>query len=346
MSTTPSKQVKKAAKTLKSEQKQLETFKTKSQKLKTDAKKKIGDDVKAVKTLATKEQKLITKTASDTLKLVRTNRSSINKELADAQKHAQKTKDLIDNRLREINAKLAEITKYHNQLLDDKKGKSIKTSVDEYIKNQQEDYKKLRQGLETEIRDLFPEAGTSGLSSAYFEAKRRYGAVPYKKLTEDEEAAKTKWHFLKIWGHYIATNTKGIMFYTLFIAPLVAIITLMVYGKSWGLDEFIINNKLNFNALWNRFFISSPFAVISWFGWSSIRLNRRLYEEYNHKQRVMQLYRSFIKQITDETQKKRLVNIMLENVSDKPSIAVRSGKEKRSLFERVARKTLPAGNDE
>lgn len=45
--------------------------------------------------------------------------------------------------------------------------------------------------------------------------------------------------------------------------------------------------------------LSIPMAAISLFGWSSIRLYRRLYEEYNHKQRVMQLYHSFKEQIDE-----------------------------------------------
>ena len=58
-------------------------------------------------------------------------------------------------------------------------------------------------------------------------------------------------------------------------------------------------------------------------------MNRKLYEEYNHKHRVMQLYNSFLKELketgtTEEQQKLR--EIMLETVQDKSSLI----KEKRS----------------
>ncbi len=234
MSNKPSKQVKDAAKILKNEQKQLVSFKKESQNLKDKAKEKIGGAVKAVKTLATDEQKLIRKTANDTLELGKENRASIGKELTKTQTLAKEAKESIDDKLSKINTLFAEITEYHGKLLTEKNGKSIKKEVAEYVETQQEDFKKLREVLTKEIRDLLPEAGASGLSSAYFEAKKIYGAVPYKKLTEEEEDAKTNWHFIKIIGHFIGTNTKGVMFYTLFIAPLVAIIILMLYGTEWG----------------------------------------------------------------------------------------------------------------
>ncbi len=69
--------------------------------------------------------------------------------------------------------------------------------------------------------------------------------------------------------------------------------------------------------------LSLPLAAISAFGWSSIRLYRRLYEEYNHKQRVMQLYHSFKDEIGDsEEHKNALLAIMLSAVGDKPSLAM------------------------
>ena len=106
----------------------------------------------------------------------------------------------------------------------------------------------------------------------------------------------------------------------MFIVPL----TFMVYLlfdlfhdiKSADIDEKVIL----FRAL-----ITLPLAAISLFGWSSIRLSRRLYEEYNHKQRVMQLYHSFKDEVEGhgtEEHKQALLSIMLKAVDDKPSLAM------------------------
>ena len=74
-----------------------------------------------------------------------------------------------------------------------------------------------------------------------------------------------------------------------------------------------------------RFLVSTPLVAISLFGWSSIRLQRRLYEEYNHKQRVMHLYVSFtdeVEKVGTGAHKKELLTIMLKTVADKPTLAM------------------------
>ncbi len=272
----------------------------------------------------------------------------IDNEAANIKEHTKKTKTSISDQLKEASPLISEIKKYHSSLLTDTKDKngkivpSIKTSIEDYIKDQRGEFNKihgdlgsvftqLRNDLEAEIRSLLPEAGAAGLSSAYFEAKTRYGAVPYKKLTDNNTADETTWAIPNSVWRFIGTNIKGVVFYTLFILPLIVIIYLMVNNSIGGLNDLIKDDgTLNPNALLRRFFISSPFAMLSWFGWGSIRLNRRLYEEYNHKQRVMQLYHSFKKEVEVEgtdKQKQELLTIMLNNVGDKPSIAVHSGKE-------------------
>lgn len=74
-----------------------------------------------------------------------------------------------------------------------------------------------------------------------------------------------------------------------------------------------------------RTLIAVPLGTISLFGYTSLRLYRRLYEEYNYKQRVMELYLSFAKEIGDkgtDEQKEALIAIMLKAVADKPSVSM------------------------
>jgi hypothetical protein len=73
-----------------------------------------------------------------------------------------------------------------------------------------------------------------------------------------------------------------------------------------------------------RVLIAIPLATISAFGFASLALYRRLYEEYNHKQRVMELYGSFRKEIGENgtaEQKTQLLTIMLDAVADKSYLA-------------------------
>ena len=228
--------------------------------------------------------------------------------------HAQKTKTSISDQLKEAIPLISEIKDYHGELISGTKDidgedvPSTKTKMTKYITDQQEQFETLREELRNKILDLLPGATVARLSNAYREAKERYGSVPDKK------------NFGVGWFH------------ALFIIPLSVIIFLILSGDTVGLLDIIgADGSINSNALLNRFLISSPFATLSWFGWSSIRLNRRLYEEYNHKQRVMQLYHGFNGEIEEygrEDQKQKLLDIMLQNVADKPSLAVHSGKKK------------------
>ncbi len=108
----------------------------------------------------------------------------------------------------------------------------------------------------------------------------------------------------------------------MFLAPLIFI----VWFLHPILDAAENGKSISDGVLIWRGVLSVPVSAISLFGWSSIRLNRRLYEEYNHKQRVMQLYRSFKEEISkidpagDEY--KALIAIMLGAVADKPTLAM------------------------
>ena len=304
-------------------------------------KQSINDVLKDTKTHATSNKNLINSELDNTKAYAKTTKGSINDELKDTKEHVRKTKISINEQLKETTPLIKDIKDYHGDLLTDTKDAngvdvlSIKTEIDEYFNNQKNEFIKLREELQDKILALLPEAGAAGLSAAYFEAKRKYGAVPYEKNANKEKINRTIlqniWHIIKFIVHLIATNMKGFLFYCLFIMPLLVIV--------WMFNDIISDlpedndlDTLVYISLLFRIFLVTPFIAISWFGLNSIRLNRRLYEEYNHKQRVMQLYTSFKEEVdSDETkeQKQKLLDIMLENVGDKPSLATRSGKEKR-----------------
>ena len=111
-------------------------------------------------------------------------------------------------------------------------------------------------------------------------------------------------------SHY--NRTKNIIFlYFLFLAPL-----------CWGAYKFYESGN-NLDDLLVHFLYASPLAAIATFGLLSIRMYRRLYEEYGHKQSVMELYHGFKKEIDQldaPDMQKRLVSIMLETVGHKPSL--------------------------
>ena len=156
------------------------------------------------------------------------------------------------------------------------------------------------------------------MASTYSQAKARYGDIPYAGDT------KGIWGWVELFGFFLKSNTRSFFNYLLFIGPLLFLV-LHFLGFFNGPLSINLKKDLTMEALFLRFLISTPFIAISFFGWSSIRLQRRLYEEYNHKQRVMQLYHSFMKQVNEEgteEHKQELLSIMLKTVSDKPALAM------------------------
>ena len=221
----------------------------------------------------------------------------------------------------EIEGFKKEIKEYYSDLLVDKKdeeGKdilSIKTDVNKYIKNQEDTFKQL-EGI---IRGLLPGAGAAGLASTYLNAKKRYGVVSVHEMSDDGKE--------NFW-HVVTTGFKTLLFYSMFIVPLVAIV--LMFGDV--IDKLGNSQSNIYSLLLIRFFIATPLAGISWFGLYSIRVNRQLYEEYNHKQRVMELYHSFsdvLEEYNAEEYAKNLLGIMMETVNAKPSLDLRKDKIKK-----------------
>ncbi len=240
---------------------------------------------------------------------------TFNADVESVKKAITDSKDAIDAKLEGLDPLITDIEEYYSDLLTDdrvdEKGKpitSIKKELDDYIKY-----------IKTEIRDLLPGAGAAGLSKTYFEAKKRYGVLSDNELVGG------------IWNNKLHLVTKGfktLLFYSMFIVPLVFIVW-MFYGAIDGLDD--TENDI-YGLLLIRFFIATPLAGISWFGLYSIRVNRQLYEEYNHKQRVMELYHSFSDMLADygaEDYGEKLLGIMMETVNTKPSLDLRRDKVKK-----------------
>ncbi|MFN5609452.1 MAG: hypothetical protein ACK48E_06865 [Holosporales bacterium] len=183
----------------------------------------------------------------------------------------------------------------------------------DFISSSKNEIITLKASLEKEIRGLLPEAGAAGLSSTYFEAKARYAPTSF------DGHGKSWWWKAVL---HVQCYAPSIMFYAMFLVPLVIIV-----GIFYDLLEKLPASmtEVHWEILLFRALISLPLVTVSIFGWSSIRLYRRLYEEYNHKQRVMQLYHSFkseVDQHGNEEHTKMLLEIMLKAVGDKPSLAM------------------------
>jgi hypothetical protein len=196
-----------------------------------------------------------------------------------------------------------------------------KASIDEkeeLLRSSAKGFADLQEKLEGQILSLLPSAGAAGLASTYYDAKAKYSVTPF----HPNPLRVGSW-FQRKFGQDPTSLVSTIFFYVMFLGPIATIIWLffdLLHDLATLPAKSISDRYLIFRTL-----IAVPLGTVSLFGYTSLRLHRRLYEEYNYKQRVMELYTSFSKEIEekgDEDQKKALLAIMLKAVADKPSLSM------------------------
>jgi|GEM_PF-4615145 len=255
-----------------------------------------------------------------------------------------KQQESLAAKIKEIKETHAEVIECYNELLadeSDEQGNIVKKSVDTKVKNllseitsqyaavQQdrksanEKFEKLYVELSAKISSLLPGAGAAGLASSYHQAKMRY-AVTDDVLTDADkirEAAKAG--FWSKVGRFLAGYIPQRLAYffnlSLFLGPLAGIVY-MFYPSNFTYPDLLSGNP--YAVLLYKLTLTLPLVAISTYGIMQISSIKKLYEDYNHKQRVMQLYHSFKAEIdatNDPELKGKLLNIMLDVVRDKPT---------------------------
>jgi len=231
-------------------------------------------------------------------------------------------KSEIDDLQTKISEVFADAKKHHD--LAEAEFRSLKEKsnddLNKYAAAQADRFNDLYGKLQGQILSLLPSAGSAGLATTYYDAKSKYGMTSFHGPVSENGHIETT-RFRKLLGHNPTSLVATVFFYLLFLGPMAVIIWLFfdVLGKMSGAHPISFTNQY----LVIRTLIALPLATMSLFGYSSLRLYRRLYEEYNYKQRVMELYQSFSKEIEtkgDSDQKKALLAIMLKAVADKPSV--------------------------
>ncbi len=229
----------------------------------------------------------------------------------------------IDDLQTRIGEVLSNAEKHHGTAAAEFSVFKEKTAVDvnDFVTSERSRFDDLYTKLQGQILSLLPSAGSAGLASTYYDAKSKYAFTAFHRPFEADGNIKQTPTIRKFFGHDPTSLIATLFFYGLFLGPVAVIIWLFsdILAKMAGPHPVAFSNQyLVFKAL-----IALPLGTMSIFGYSSLRLYRRLYEEYNYKQRVMELYQSFSKEIEtkgDDDQKKALLAIMLKAVADKPSL--------------------------
>lgn len=220
----------------------------------------------------------------------------------------QVTKPCVSTKINDL---LSKIQAEHNALLASHKG-------------QTESFDKLYEELSDKINSLLPGAGAAGLASSYYEAKMRYTTTNDLSSLDNDSGKKMKLP----WYKFVPQSVAYVFNLVLFLAPLV---TLVMIFPDFKVPEAFTTQP--YAILLYKLTLTIPLVAISSYGIVSLVANRRLYEEYNHKQRVMQLYHSFkaeIDQSSDNDLKIKLLNVMLDVVRDKP--ASKLSRHEKTIF--------------
>ncbi len=85
-----------------------------------------------------------------------------------------------------------------------------------------------------------------------------------------------------------------------------------------------VENNFSLDDFVKRFFIFIPFLWLSVFGQKTISIRRRLYEEYNHKEKVVKLFLGLKKELSKE-KIEELENIVLTTVKKNPAKILEKG---------------------
>ncbi len=240
----------------------------------------------------------------------------------------------VQYKIDEIHISHDEIKKIHDELLVDEKdgegeisGYSIKSEINNLLAKIQEEhtaittthqdhkdkFSKLYDTLNEKIRSLLPGAGAAGLASSYYEAKMKYTTTNDFSLPDDKKKKLSLRAFAPQWGAYI-------FHYILFLTPLVGLVWMFFNSGFNEIPDVFAEQP--YTALLYKLTLTLPLVAISSFGFTALMTSKRLYEEYNHKQRVMQLYYSFKEEIElaqNPDLNVKLLHVMLDVVKDKPA---------------------------
>ena len=174
-----------------------------------------------------------------------------------------------------------------------------------------ENNKLLFDTLFRKIESLLPGATACGLASSFYKSKKEYSTLFLNEMEPKNNADITKILVQGLW-HY----AKIALTYCIFLAPL-GILAWLNYGYMTS------NQHIEIKQLFIRIILNSPLIVISFFGWYTIHSRKKIYEEYNQKQRILELYIGLSKSLKDndmEDASKELANAVIEITKREPSI--------------------------
>lgn len=234
------------------------------------------------------------------------------KSLIEKDKKTGKSRvDILDERITQANEFHEKVENEISPFLDKKQ---------KYIEEVSEDIEAKRRDVDS----LLSETTVKALAQGYKEAMQIYGEPVYGV------AEKGFWgwsrHKAVCAGRGLKHFAKFVGSYVLFIGPLVLIGWLFVSNGWQGIFNVAQNGDIKFSGteyIFYKLTIALPLLWVSWYGQKNISHRKRLFEEYNHKLRVVQMYMHFVANNGTYTlepgSRKRLEDTLLDTIERNPS---------------------------
>ncbi len=198
------------------------------------------------------------------------------------------------------------------------------TSIADNIRHVDLLEKKLSQ-LEADAQNMMSDISTIELGKQYLEAKNRYCAPKPKmkfsrsKTTYVRYLANIYYWILLIFKRIFHT---GFFLYTGFIISLIAL--------TFSYFVVIISNNQN---TYKDLALTIPMIWLAWFFQRKINIREKLFELYNHKQKVMETYVAFKNSAYDFKASDKMEEVLLEAIKKDPSECI--GKDNTTIIESV-----------
>ncbi|MCB9810678.1 MAG: hypothetical protein H6779_02520 [Candidatus Nomurabacteria bacterium] len=204
--------------------------------------------------------------------------------------------------------------------------KKIDTEVTPEIEETRKYLKDLRTDIDTkreDVNSLLSDATTRTLLNAYTESKSEYSKFKRKEFIKGAHIENVLIFFHNILGRHVGS----VMNYAMFILPLVGVSLIFVNEKT---AEIVLNSLTAegvtpsaLELIYVKTIISIPLIWIAWYGQRNISQRKRLFEEYNHKLRVVEMYLLFNtgdkSYQLDTANKDKLAQILLEAIEHNPA---------------------------
>jgi hypothetical protein len=208
-----------------------------------------------------------------------------------------------------VKADIANIAEFNNQ-------------INTKIKKEVEDKLKDIESLRSEVEATLSTSSIYSLGLGYKQSMMLYGYVDFH---EKRSHGFLSWDTGKFITQALINFLVGVFNYILFIAPLLMVLCVFVEPNFIEKFTLIDFSKLKDLDGWEyiifKISVSVPMLWISWYGQKNVSTRKRLFEEYNHKFRVVQMYLAFIgkKEVYNLENKTELEKTLLEIVSRNPA---------------------------